>query len=193
MASDAVEGARAAPPPRIPGLEKQPITVVTRERLVAEVGALKAGGHRLVQIECTKIDAAHELTYSFDLASSFSSLRVLVAPGEEVPSVSGVYWAAFAYENEIHDLFGIAFPGLVVDYRGAFYRTRVKTPFEAPLGRRPTPSGLDGAATPGSRPAPGSRPGPSGPDEAATPSGADQAATPGRRPTPSGADQAATP
>jgi ech hydrogenase subunit D len=130
-------GARGAA--KMPGLEVQPISPVSVTRIVEEVRALHAAGHRLVQIEATRLETGYELTYSFDLSACFSSLRVTVADGEAVPSVSGVYWAAFAYENEIHDLFGIDFPGLVVDYRGAFYRTRVKFPFQTALAKKTEP------------------------------------------------------
>jgi ech hydrogenase subunit D len=125
--------------PRIPGLESQPISAIPKDRLVEEVRALHASGLRLVQIEATKLDAGSELTYSFDISGRFSSLRVTIGEGEEMPSVSGVYWAAFAYENEIHDLFGIAFAGLVLDYRGAFYRTRIPFPFQQPPAKKGSP------------------------------------------------------
>jgi ech hydrogenase subunit D len=125
--------------PRIPGLETQTITAIPSHKLVGEAKARKDAGERLVQIAATKLDAGHEVTYSFDLDGRFASLRVTIAEGEEVPSVTGVYWAAFAYENEIHDLFGIGFPGLALDYRGAFYRTRVPFPFQVPPGKKTTP------------------------------------------------------
>jgi ech hydrogenase subunit D len=109
--------------------EEQSIAVVGGAELVEAVRSLRAAGHRLVQICCTKIETGYELTYSFDKDRRYSSLRVLLAEGEEMPSASGVFWAAFAYENEIHDLFGIRFQGLAVDYHGTFYRMRVEHPF----------------------------------------------------------------
>ncbi len=119
--------------------DDQPITVVARERLVEETKKLKDAGCRLAQIACTKVDEGHELTYGFDKAYRYTSLRVLAAADDDVPSVSGVYWAAFAYENEIHDLFGVRFEGLVLDYRGKFYQTRVPFPFQKALPKKPTP------------------------------------------------------
>ena len=36
---------------------------------------------------------------------------------------------ALLYENEMHDLFGINVKNMAIDYKGTFYRTAVKTPF----------------------------------------------------------------
>ena len=40
-----------------------------------------------------------------------------------------IFPAAFLYENEIHDLFGIAIEGINHDYNGKLYRTAVEAPF----------------------------------------------------------------
>jgi ech hydrogenase subunit D len=44
----------------------------------------------------------------------------------------------FTYENEMHDLFGIKFPGLVLDFGGNFYRKAASTPFSN-MGTAPAP------------------------------------------------------
>ena len=47
-----------------------------------------------------------ELTYSFDRDSQLANLRLQLPAAEaRVPSISSIYWCAFLYENEIHDLF----------------------------------------------------------------------------------------
>jgi ech hydrogenase subunit D len=40
-----------------------------------------------------------------------------------LPSITGATLAAFPYENELQDLFGIEVEGLAVDYGGNFLRT----------------------------------------------------------------------
>jgi ech hydrogenase subunit D len=40
-----------------------------------------------------------------------------------------MYWGAFIYENEMHDLFGVAVKGMNVDFSGNFIRTSVPYPF----------------------------------------------------------------
>ena len=119
--------------------EKQPVIAVTPDTLVAEVKSRREQGWRLVQIGATRLDELVELNYSFDRDSVFENLRVrLPAAAPRLPSVSGVYWCAFLYENELHDLFGIAFDGLVLDFKGALYTTAVPAPFAG----RPAASGV---------------------------------------------------
>jgi len=93
------------------------------------VAHLFAEGYRLVQIGCNTLESGYELNYSFDKGYRFTNLRISVAPGEEVPSISAVFANAFLYENEIHDLFGFSIKDIAIDYHGTLYRTAVKTPF----------------------------------------------------------------
>ena len=111
-------------------IEEQPIIPVTADRLVAEVQALRNEGWRLVQIGAMSLGDRFELNYSFDRDLRFRNLRLQVpAADAKLPSVSGVYFCAFLYENELHDLFGIRFDGLVLDFKGNFYRTARPFPF----------------------------------------------------------------
>ncbi|ABQ25012.1 ech hydrogenase subunit D [Geotalea uraniireducens Rf4] len=109
--------------------EPQEIVPVEKSDLVGIVAQLFAEGYRLVQIGCTTLPEAYELTYSFDREYRFRNLRFTVRPDEEVPSISVIYPNAFLYENEIHDLFGITITHITVDYRGTLYRTAISTPF----------------------------------------------------------------
>jgi ech hydrogenase subunit D len=115
-------------------IEPQPTEIVTLDRLKDAVRIKWAVHARLVQIGCTKIgDDRYEINYSFDENLKFSNLRVVVtAAADRVPSISDIYWNAFFYENEVHDLFGITIDGMAVDYHGKFYRIGVKYPFAAP-------------------------------------------------------------
>lgn len=125
--------------------QPQTITPIAREALVARVGACQAEGFRLVQICATQLAEGFELTYSFDRAGVLESLRIAVpAADRQAPSITGVYFAAFTYENEIHDLFGISFPGLALDFKGAFYRTAIPAPFAKP----PAPAAAAAPAAP---------------------------------------------
>ncbi len=106
---------------------------VTIPDLPRQVQQFKAEGRRLVQICCTKLPDKLEVQYSFDKDYQYTSLRLtLASTEEEVPSISDIYWNAFLYENELHDLFGIKVTGIAVDYKGAFYRTAQPTPFNPP-------------------------------------------------------------
>jgi ech hydrogenase subunit D len=109
--------------------EPQEIMAIGKSDLVGSVAHLFAEGYRLVQIGCSTLQTGYELNYSFDKDYRFKNLRVTVAPGEDLPSISVIYSNAFLYENEIHDLFGVVIKDITVDYRGTLYRTAVKTPF----------------------------------------------------------------
>lgn len=107
----------------------QEIVSVEKCDLVGIVAQLFAEGYRLVQVGCSTLPNAYELTYSFDREYRFRNLRITVTPDEEVPSISVIYPNAFLYENEIHDLFGVVITHIAVDYRGTLYRTALSTPF----------------------------------------------------------------
>ncbi len=109
--------------------EPQEILPIEKNELVGMAAQLIREGYRLVQIGCTTLPGAYEINYSFDKDCRFKNLRISVASGEEVPSISVIYPNAFLYENEIHDLFGVPVKNITIDYRGSLYRTAVPTPF----------------------------------------------------------------
>lgn len=114
-------------------IEEQTLLAITPDQLNEEVRKRLAEGWRLVQIGATTQGELIEVNYSFDRDYAFQNLRVQIeATNPRLPSVSGHYWSAFLYENEIHDLFGITFDGLVLDFKGALYKTSIPTPFAAP-------------------------------------------------------------
>lgn len=119
--------------------EVQETVLVKSEDLVAEVAKLAKENYRLVQIGCTKLDV-FEINYTFDKDYKFLNLRVHIPmEGAALPSISGVYFCAFTYENEIHDLFGIQINGLALDYGGKFYRINTEAPFKN-IGAKPAPT-----------------------------------------------------
>jgi len=50
-----------------------------------------------------------------------------------------MYWGAFVYENEMHDLFGIRVRGMNIDFKGTFIRTSIKYPFSVPSAKGEKP------------------------------------------------------
>lgn len=51
-----------------------------------------------------------------------------VPDGTPVPSITELYPAAFVFENETHDLFGIEIYGINLDFQGEFYKVSQKFP-----------------------------------------------------------------
>jgi ech hydrogenase subunit D len=119
--------------------EPQEIIPIQKDALLGAVSDLFAQGYRMVQIGCTTLEHAYELNYSFDKDYHFKNLRVHAQRDDEIQSISVIYPNAFLYENEIHDLFGIAIKNMSVDYKGALYRTAMKTPFSIENLPKPEP------------------------------------------------------
>jgi ech hydrogenase subunit D len=111
-------------------IEPQPMTVIDRSALPEKAKELSGEGYRLVQVCATNVDETLEVTYSFDREYSLVNYRVVIQKSDPVlPSITGAYLAAFAYENELQDLFGIQVTDLAINYNGNFYHTAIKTPF----------------------------------------------------------------
>ncbi len=103
---------------------------IPMQSLLERTGELRKQGYRLVQIGATRLPEYVELTYSFDRESRLTNLRFqMPAEGARLPSISGIYWCAFLYENELHDLFNVQVDGMAVDFHGHLYETTVKFPF----------------------------------------------------------------
>jgi len=122
--------------------EEQKLINIEIKDLLERVKEFHSSGYRLVQIGCTKTDVL-EINYSFDKNYSFVNLRITIpSSGIEIPSVSHIYWSAFLYENEISDLYGIKIKDIAVDYKGNFYRTTVKFPFNPPQNTQGAEGGI---------------------------------------------------
>jgi ech hydrogenase subunit D len=127
---------------------EQTLEVIALTALVDGVNALRARGARLAQICATALPDKFEVTYSFDLESRLTSLRVEVPRGDpRLPSICSIYSCAFLYENEMHDLFNIKVEGMKIDFHGNLYQTAVKFAFgqvkapAPPAKPQPAPAG----------------------------------------------------
>lgn len=101
---------------------RETIVSVQAASLVGEAAKLKVQGWRLVTLTATEIDAQWvDILYHFDRDLELLHLRLAAPKNAPVPSISPVYFAALLVENEIRDLFGLRFEGLVVDYEGRLY------------------------------------------------------------------------
>lgn len=98
--------------------------------ILDRASTLKEQGYRLVQIEATNVEGGQEITYSFDRDYELINLRVTLPQGEPIMSITGPYFAAFVYENEIKDLFGVNVKHLALDFNGNFFKTSVDQPWK---------------------------------------------------------------
>ena len=86
-------------------------------------------------------DGSYRLVYTFinvhaaqeHIAQDGSyAIENLVAEGidqyQEIPSISSYYPAVFPFENEVHDLFGLAITDMQIDFKGFFYQVSTAEP-----------------------------------------------------------------
>ena len=98
--------------------------------LLARVQTLKHEGMRFIQLCAEFPESGIDLVYTFydETCDNALNLCVSVPEGAEVPSIQGLYFAAFSYENEAHDLFGVNFINMKLDFGGHFFSLAETSP-----------------------------------------------------------------
>ena len=124
-------------------MQKAIYTTVAIDELLAHVQALKGVGARFVQMHAERCvdDGSYRLVYTFinvraaqeQIARDGNyAIENLVVEGidqyQEIPSISSYYPAVFPFENEAHDLFGLAITDMQVDFNGFFYQVSTAEP-----------------------------------------------------------------
>lgn len=124
-------------------MQKAIYTTVGIEELLSHVQALKGVGARFVQMHAERNvdDGSYRLVYTFinvraaqeHIAQDGSyAIENLVVEGidryQEISSISSYYPAVFPFENEAHDLFGIAITDMQIDFKGFFYQVPTAEP-----------------------------------------------------------------
>ncbi len=86
-------------------------------------------GWRYVQILAVNKDDGVDLVYSFMKDGTLENLVVSDVPRDaHIPSITDTFLEAFVCENEIHDLFGVHFDGIAIDFKGNFYHVSADAP-----------------------------------------------------------------
>ena len=124
-------------------MQKAIYTTVGIDELLSHVQALKGVGARFVQMHAERNvdDGTYRLVYMFinvraaqeQIAQDGSyAIENLVVEGidqyQEIPSISSYYPAVFPFENEAHDLFGLAITDMQIDFKGFFYQVSTAEP-----------------------------------------------------------------
>lgn len=124
-------------------MQKAIYTTVGIDVLLSHVQALKGVGARFVQMHAERNvdDGSYRLVYTFinvraaqeHIAQDGSyAIENLVVEGidqyQEIPSISSYYPAVFPFENEAHDLFGLAITDMQIDFKGFFYQVSTAEP-----------------------------------------------------------------
>lgn len=124
-------------------MQKAVYTTVGIDELLSHVQVLKGVGARFVQMHAERSvdDGSYRLVYTFinvraaqeHIAQDGSyAIENLVVEGidqyQEIPSISSYYPAVFPFENEAHDLFGLAVTDMQIDFKGFFYQVSTAEP-----------------------------------------------------------------
>ena len=124
-------------------MQKAIYTTVGIDELLSHVQALKGVDARFVQMHAERNvdDGSYRLVYTFidvraaqeRIAQDGSyAIENLVVEGvdqyQEIPSISSYYPAVFPFENEAHDLFGLAITDMQIDFKGFFYQVSTAKP-----------------------------------------------------------------
>ncbi|MBM6778201.1 NADH-quinone oxidoreductase subunit C [Collinsella tanakaei] len=98
--------------------------------LLTRVQTLKHQGMRFIQLCAEFPERGIGLLYTFydETCDNALNLCVEVPEGAEVPSIQGLYFAAFSYENEAHDLFDVNFVNMKLDFGGHFFNLAETAP-----------------------------------------------------------------
>lgn len=124
-------------------MQKAIYTTVGIDELLAHVQALKGADARFVQMHAERNvdDGTYRLVYTFinvravqeqiawDGSYAIENLVVEdIDQYQEIPSISSYYPAVFPFENEAHDLFGLAIADMQIDFKGFFYQVSTAEP-----------------------------------------------------------------
>lgn len=88
-------------------------------QLLSEVQSMKYQDYRFITASCVSLGAeGFDVLYHFDKDLEMKHFKLRVGNGEELPSISKIYFCALLVENEMKELFGINITGIAVDYGG---------------------------------------------------------------------------
>jgi Ni,Fe-hydrogenase III component G len=97
---------------------------ITVDKLFAETKKLADNGYRFIISDVFEAEDNFELIYEFGKDYDATTLRLTVAKGSEIPSISPIFFNALLIENENQDLYGLKYKGLVVDFGGRLYMSQ---------------------------------------------------------------------
>lgn len=104
-------------------------TTLTLQELPELSNQRKADGWRFVQLLAINTDMGIDLIYSFMKDGLLVNSETKgVTKDQVVPSITNNFLAAFVFENEVHDLFGVNIEGIAIDFGGNFYALAQKEP-----------------------------------------------------------------
>ena len=100
---------------------------VDKAELIPAAKKMLAEKARLSTASCVDLGDKFEIIYHFEPRENpepLTHIRVKIAKGDSLPSISNVYLCAALIENEIQELFNIQISGIALDFQKRFLRAR---------------------------------------------------------------------
>lgn len=111
------------------GAFKQTFEPLALEDIASFAAKRKVQGWRYVQTLGINTEDGIDVIYSFMKDGLLvNSVVKGVKKTDTIPSITNEYFAAFVFENELADLFGVQVSNIAIDFGGNFYVTAVKEP-----------------------------------------------------------------
>ncbi|MDO4182341.1 MAG: NADH-quinone oxidoreductase subunit C, partial [Coriobacteriia bacterium] len=105
------------------------INEMALENVHAIAESKKVAGYRYVQTLCVNTEDGIDLMHSFMKDDVMENYVVRgLQKTDVVPSITDLYFSAFVFENEVHDLFGVNIENIAIDFGGNFYAVSQKEP-----------------------------------------------------------------
>ena len=102
---------------------------ISVEGLPALSERMQTEGHRFVQVLAVNTEAGIDVQYTFMKDGVLEVFTIKgVTPEIPIPSITDRFIAAFVFENEIHDLFGVNVRDIAIDFGGNLYVTAQPSP-----------------------------------------------------------------
>jgi NADPH-dependent glutamate synthase beta subunit-like oxidoreductase len=92
--------------------------VADKVDMFIKINDLKAQNARMITITARDLGTEVEVIYHFERGFDVVNLRLKTPKNEPIPSITGVFPAAFIAENELQDMFNIKVLGINVDFDG---------------------------------------------------------------------------
>lgn len=104
---------------------KQDFRPLALDQLIDTCKEYKEKGYRLDQL-LPKLEHDNTITliYTFVMGEEIVNFKIggIIKNETVVPSVTELFIAAFVFENEAHELYGVNIEGNVLDFKGNFYK-----------------------------------------------------------------------
>lgn len=102
---------------------------ISVEGLPALSERMQLNGCRFIQLLAVNTESGIDVQYSFMKDGRIQNYTIKgVSKDTAIPSITDRFIAAFVFENEIHDLFGVDIRDIVIDFKGNFYALSQREP-----------------------------------------------------------------